>query len=97
MKLVIYFLHQLRLDPELMKRVHVNVWHQRRTVNHNTEQVWITSHERASEIQNSFVKEYDYFKRISIEVLVHERGQIKEMISLSVQSQVKLLYIVDDI
>ncbi len=47
--------HQLslstQLDPELM-RVHVNVWHQRRTANHNTEQ----ARERASDIQNSFVK-----------------------------------------
>ncbi len=47
---------QLRLDPELMERVHMNVWHQRQTANHNTEQVWFTSRERASEIQNSFVK-----------------------------------------
>ncbi len=51
MKLIINFLCQLRLDPELM-RVHVNVWHQRRTANHNTEQ----ARERASDIQNSFVK-----------------------------------------
>ncbi len=56
MKLIINFLYQLRLDPELMERVHMNVWHQRRTANHNTEQVWFTSRERASEIQNSFVK-----------------------------------------
>ncbi len=56
MNLIINILCQLRLDPELMERVHMNVWHQRRTANHNTEQVWFTSHERASEIQNSFVK-----------------------------------------
>ncbi len=57
MKLIINFLCQLRLDPELMERVHVmNVWHQRRTANHNTEQVRLTSRERASEIQISFVK-----------------------------------------
>ncbi len=55
-KLIINFLYQLRLDPELMERVHMNVWHHRRTANHNTEQVWFTSRERASEIQNSFVK-----------------------------------------
>ncbi len=54
--LIINFLYQLRLDPELMERVHMNVWHHRRTTNHNTEQVWLTSRERASEIQNSFVK-----------------------------------------
>ncbi len=56
MKLIIKFLCQLRLDPELMERVHMNVWHQRQTDNHNTEQVWFTSCERASEIQNTFVK-----------------------------------------
>ncbi len=56
MKLIINFLCQLRLDPELMERVHMNVWHQWRTANHNTEQVWFTSRERASEIQNSFIK-----------------------------------------
>ncbi len=44
------------IDPELMERMHMNVWHQRRTANHNPEQVWLTSGERASEIQNSFVK-----------------------------------------
>ncbi len=87
MKLIINFLCQLRLDPELMERVHMNVWHQWQTANHNTEQVWFTSRERASEIQNSFVKgweiiEYEEFKRISTEVLVHERGQIKEIILL---------------
>ncbi len=43
-------------DPELMERVHMNVWHQRQTANHNTEQVWFTSRERTSEIQNSFDK-----------------------------------------
>ncbi len=37
------FLSQPRLDPELMERVHMNVWHHRRTANHNTEQVWLTS------------------------------------------------------
>ncbi len=52
MMLIINFLCQLRLDPELMERVHMNVWHQRRTANHNTEQ----ARERASKIQNSFVK-----------------------------------------
>ncbi len=41
MKLIINFLCQLRLDPELMERVHMNVW--RRTANHNTEQVRFTS------------------------------------------------------
>ncbi len=41
---------------ELIVRVHMNVWHQRRTANHNTDQVWLTSPERASEIQNLFVK-----------------------------------------
>ncbi len=45
MKLIINFLCQLRLDPELMERVHMNVWHQRRTANHNTEQVRLTSRE----------------------------------------------------
>ncbi len=43
MKLIINFLCQLRLDPELMELVHTNVWHHRRTANHNTEQ----THERA--------------------------------------------------
>ncbi len=56
MKLIINFLCQLRLDPEFMEHVHMNVWPQRWTANHNTEQVWFTSRERASEIQNSFVK-----------------------------------------
>ncbi len=41
MKLIVNFLCQLRLDPELMECVHMNVWHQRRTANHNTEQVWL--------------------------------------------------------
>ncbi len=52
MKLIINFLSQLKLDPELMKHVHMNVWHHRRTANHNTEQVWLTSRE----IQNYFIK-----------------------------------------
>ncbi len=84
MKLIISFLCQLRLDPELMERMHMNVWHQRRTANHNTEQVWFTSRERASEIQNSLLKVHHMrnFKHISTEVLVHERGQIKEIILL---------------
>ncbi len=56
MKLIINFLSQLKLDPELMEHVHMNVWHQRWTANHNTDQVWLTSRERASEIQNLFVK-----------------------------------------
>ncbi len=43
-------------DPEFVEHVHMNEWHQWRTANHNTEQVWFTSRERASEIQNSFVK-----------------------------------------
>ncbi len=56
MMLIINFLCQLGLDPELMKRVHMNVWHHWQTANHNTEQVCLTSRERASEIQNLFVK-----------------------------------------
>ncbi len=36
MKLIINFLCRLRLDPELMERVHMIVWHQRLTANHNT-------------------------------------------------------------
>ncbi len=56
MKLIINFLCRLRLDPELMERVHMIVWHHRLTANHNTEQVWLTSRERNSEIQNSFLK-----------------------------------------
>ncbi len=43
-------------DPEFVECMHMNVWHQRQTANHNTEQVLFTSRERASEIQNSFVK-----------------------------------------
>ncbi len=87
MKLIINFLCQLRLDPELMERTHINVWHLLRTANHNTEQVWFPTRERPSEIQNYFVKgwlinEYEEFKRISTEVLAHERGQIKEIILL---------------
>ncbi len=35
MKRIISFLCALRLDPELMQRVHMNVWHHRRTANHN--------------------------------------------------------------
>ncbi len=31
---------------------------------------------------NDEIKEYEEFKRISTEVLVHERGQIKEIILL---------------
>ncbi len=74
----------------------MNVWHHRRTANHNTEQVWLTSRE----IQNSFVKGweikvYDEFKRISTEVLVHERRHIKEIIML--YHEWNLLYIVDHI
>ncbi len=70
MKLFGNFLCQRRLDPELMECVHMNVWHQQRTANHNTEQVWFTSHERASKTQNSFVKgeeikEYEEFKHFS--------------------------------
>ncbi len=53
MKLIINFLCQLRLDPELIEHMHMN---QLRTANHNTEQVWLTSCERANEIQNYFVK-----------------------------------------
>ncbi len=56
MKLIINFLCQLRLDPELMERVHMNVWHQRWTANHNAEQVWFTSRDRASEIQTLLLK-----------------------------------------
>ncbi len=56
MKLIINFLCQLRLYSEFVEREHMNVWHQRRTANHSTEQVWLTSRERASEIQNYFVK-----------------------------------------
>ncbi len=56
MKLIINFLYQVMLDPEFVERVHMNVWHQQWTANHNTEQVRFTSHERASEIQNLFVK-----------------------------------------
>ncbi len=48
MKLIINFLCQLKLEPELMERM----WHQRWTANHNTEQV----QNRASKIQNSFIK-----------------------------------------
>ncbi len=43
-------------DPEIMERMHMNVWYQRWTANHNTESVWLTSRERAREIQNSFDK-----------------------------------------
>ncbi len=68
------FLWQLRLWSELMERVHMNVWHQRWTANHNTEQVWFTSHERASEIQISFakgwdIKVYEEFKCIPLKYL----------------------------
>ncbi len=42
-------------DPKFVEHVLMNVWHHWRTANHNTEQVWFTSRERASEIQNSFV------------------------------------------
>ncbi len=54
MKLIINFLVRLRLDPELMEHMHMIVWHQRLTA--NLTQVWLTSRERTSEIQNSFVK-----------------------------------------
>ncbi len=55
LKLIINFLCQLRLDSELMERMHMNVWHQQRTANHSTASV-IHFSERASEIQNLFVK-----------------------------------------
>ncbi len=83
MKLIINVLCQLRLYPELMERVHIKVWHQRRTANHNTEQVWQTSRERASDIQNSFVKglEIKEFRCISSELLVtRSRSHLYELI-----------------
>ncbi len=55
MKLIINFLNSC-FDPESIEPMHMNVWHQRRTANHNTEQVWFTSREKASKIQNSFFK-----------------------------------------
>ncbi len=64
MKMIINFLCQLRLDPELTEHVHMNMGHHRRTANHNTE--------RAREIQKSLLK-VQRFQHISTEVLSHER------------------------
>ncbi len=89
--LIIIFLCQLRLDPELMERVYMNVWHQRWTANHNTEQVW---HHRQTANHNTEPARFkslllkvkrlknEEFKHISTEVLLHERWQIKEIILL---------------
>ncbi len=52
MKRIINFLCALRLDPELMERVHMNVCDIIGEQPITTEQ----AHERASEIQHSFVK-----------------------------------------
>ncbi len=68
MMLIICFLCQPRLDPEFVERVHMNVWHQRRTANHEP---WL----KVKRLKNMINLNAFTVKK----VLVHERGQIKEI------------------
>ncbi len=93
MMLIINFLCQLRLDPELMKRVHMNVWHQRRTANHNTEQ----ARERAARFKTRLlkVKRSKNMKNFYWSTCPWTRTNKGNDLALFVQSQVKLVYLVN--